>query len=444
MKLAFIVPAIGKKPGQPYINTWKMEPLMISMLKALTPEDIHCVLFDDRIELIDYDADVDAVAITVETYTAKRAYFIANEFKKRGKKIIMGGYHVTCLPGEARQYADTLIIGNAEPVWRDMIIDLTDDKLKAQYNGACGFSRVMPDKTIYSGKKYIPVSLIETGRGCRHSCEFCSITSYYNASYYLRNIDDIVEEIKKSDHSVFFFVDDNMIANKQYAMDLFDAITPLKIKWAGQGSILMAADELLLKKMKTSGCQMMLIGFESLEPDNLKQMNKQWNAKLGDMDTLVKNIHKAGINIYATFLLGFDYDNPEIFTKTMRFARRHKFFFAAFNHLLPFPATLLYERLKEEDRLSDCQWWLADNYIYGDIPFMPKNMTPEQVSHWCEMARKKFYSLPSLLTRFVKLFQRKPSLFAIMVFLGYNLQLGKEVGQKMRIPLGAGLDELPK
>ncbi len=271
MKITFVLPAIGKKPGKKYIGTWKMEPLTIAVLKALTPPDVQTELFDDRIELIDYGTDTDLVCITVETYTAKRSYRIAARFRERGIPVVMGGYHATICPEEAGLYCDSVIVGNAETVWAQVISDAREGKLRERYTGGVGTYGVRPDKSIFTGKKYLPVSLVETGRGCCHSCEFCSISRFYDAHYHARDHRLIIDDIKASPHKYFFLVDDNLVADRRNAMQLFEEITPLGIKWAGQGTLSMAKDEALLKAMKKSGCELILIGFESLDKENLTQ-----------------------------------------------------------------------------------------------------------------------------------------------------------------------------
>jgi radical SAM superfamily enzyme YgiQ (UPF0313 family) len=328
MKVTFILPAIGKKSGQKYIGTWKMEPLTIAVLQSLTPEDVETEFFDDRIELIDYETKTDLVAITVETYTAKRSYQIAAQFRKRGIPVVMGGYHVTLIPDEAQAYADSLILGNAESVWQEMIQDASRDKLKPVYRGDIAFTDAPPDKRIFTGKKYLPISLVETGRGCRHTCEFCAIASYYDCRYYNRSIEHIVADIRSSNNKYHFMVDDNLVADFTHAKALFQAITPLGIKWSGQGTLTMARDPELLKAMKTSGCELILIGFESLEEENLRQMNKSWSQAFGEVNELVNRIHDAGIGIYATFVLGYDSDTPKTIENTLEFARRHKFLYS--------------------------------------------------------------------------------------------------------------------
>ncbi|MBR6760780.1 MAG: B12-binding domain-containing radical SAM protein [Oscillospiraceae bacterium] len=443
MKITWILPAIGKKPGKKYIGTWKMEPLTIAVLKAMTPSDIETELFDDRLELIDYNTTTDLVCITVETYTAKRSYQIAAKFRARGIPVVMGGYHVTLCPDEAALYCDSIIVGNAETVWGTMLQDARKHTLQKRYQGGVGSYDVQPDKSIFTGKGYLPVSLVETGRGCCHSCEFCSISKFYCSKYHCRDHRLIVDDIKNASHRYTFLVDDNLVADRKNAMQLFEDIKPLGIKWAGQGTLSMAKDEAMLKAMKQSGCEIILIGFESLNKENLKQMNKSFNYALGERDELVKRIHDAGIGIYATFVFGYDNDDESTVHEALEFAKKHKFYTAAFNHLLPFPNTALYDRLQAEQRLIYDKWWLAEGYHYGELAFHPKRISAERMSMLCREARKEFSSAKTVLSRgFASLGRTSPLMWGL--FWGMNLRLGEEVDQKMHVPIGENLDELPK
>ncbi len=441
MNISLILPAIGKKIGQKYIGTWKMEPLTIAVLKSLIPPQHNVCFFDDRIELIDYQQPTDLVLITVETYTAKRAYQIAAQYRQQGVKVVLGGYHVTLLPKEAEVHADAIICGNAEGVMDQILSDFEQNKLKKRYTGSTLYTNVLPDHSIYQNKKYLPVSLVETGRGCCHNCEFCAIASYYNCQYFKRPIADIKADINLHRHKYYFLADDNLLADKSHLLELLPILKEAGIKWAGQGTLAMAKDPKLLKMMKDSGCELILIGFESLNPNNLAQMHKK--VDIDHRDELVERIHQAGLGIYATFIFGYDFDDEDTVWAALNFAEKHKFYTAAFNHLLPFPGTGLYQRLKDEQRLIYDKWWLADDYHYGQLAFKPQKISAEALSAACLNARREFSKINNVLPRGLQAMSHA-SLGIWSLFWGMNLRIGEEVEQKMAIPIGENLDELPK
>lgn len=443
MKIVFILPAIGKKSGEKYIGTWKMEPLTIAVLSSLTPARFERQFFDDRIELIDYDTPADLVVITLETYTAKRGYAIAARFRQRGIPVLMGGYHATLLPEEVQLHADSVLCGNAESVWGTMLDDFENGRLQKRYDGDFAYTSAMPDRNIFEGKKYLPVRLVETGRGCGHNCSFCAISAYYRHTYYPRPQEQVMEDLAASPHKYHFLVDDNLVADLDNCKALLQKIAPLNIKWAGQGTLAMARDPDLLRLMKRSGCELILIGFESLNDRNLAQMNKSWKAAIGERDELVQRVHDAGISIYATFVFGYDEDDEAAFARTLEFSKKHRFYTAAFNHLLPFPGTATYADLHDQKRLLHEKWWLEDDYNYGELAFRPKRMSAERMSILCRDARREFSDTPTVFRRGIAAMGRS-SLSMWSFFWAMNLRLGREVDEKMNVPIGRNLDELPK
>lgn len=438
MKVIFIMPSIGKKDNDEYIRTWQMEPLSIAQLAGLTPDNIELKFFDDRLEEINYDETADLVAISVETYTSRKSYQISNEFRKRKVKVILGGFHPTLIPNEAIEYADSVLIGEAEGLWDKVLQDVKDNKLKKFYKSDVrpSLNGLRPKRDIFNGKKYLPINLVESARGCHFSCNFCSIGSFYKQTYNCRPIFEVVNEIRDLKRKNIFLIDDNIGVNRTRAKELFEALIPLNVRWVSQISINLLNDDELVNLMAKSGCIGVLIGFESLDSNNLEQMNKGWNKKVISYEEAVQKLRDKGIATYATFLFGYDYDNLDSFNKALEFALKHKFFLIAFNHLVPFPGTPLYEKLYNEGRILHDKWWLDSDYRFGDIAFQPKNLSPQELSELCLNFRKKFYSFPSILRRSTDYKANCKNVYMFSTFFSLNFLSKKEVMQRSGLPIG--------
>ena len=258
-----------------------------------------------------------------------------------------------------------------------------------------------PDRSIFRGKRYLPIGLVEAGRGCHFKCDFCAVQTVFSSSQTRRPADDIISEIAaiKKGKKLFFFVDDNITSNFAQAKEFLRALIPLGIRWVGQASINAAHDEEFLGLLVRSGCQGVLIGFESLNPANLAAMNKTFNTARGGFPKALANLRRHRIRVYGTFVFGYDHDTAESFENTVDFAEENAFYIAAFNHLTPFPGTPLYRRLAEEGRLRYEAWWLDERYSYNQIPFVPRGMSGEELQRGCLGARRRFYSWKSIARR---------------------------------------------
>jgi radical SAM superfamily enzyme YgiQ (UPF0313 family) len=439
VRLTLIHPCIGRRAGQRYLRSWEMEPLPPATIAGLTPPDIDIRFYDDRMEQIPYDEPTDLVAISVETYTARRAYQIASEYRRRRIPVVMGGFHPTLCPDEVVKYAESVVVGEAEETWPRLIDDFRHGRLEPIYRATSrpSLRGIRPNRKIFRGKRYLPIGLVEAGRGCHFRCEFCAVQTVFHNTQTRRPLDDVLAEVASIRHErrLFFFVDDNITSNLAEAKEFYRALTGLGIRWVSQSSINAAHDEEFLDLVAQSGCQGVLIGFESLNPQTLKAMNKSFNTMRGGYEVALANLRRFGLRLYATFIFGYDGDTAETFSDAVDFARDHRFYIAAFNHLTPFPGTPLYARLESQRRLLYDTWWLDERYRYNTVPFQPAAMTPEALQRQCLAARRRFYSWPSIVRRGFDRVNRADS-FMFRNFFPINSMLRVDTNRRDGFPLG--------
>lgn len=417
--ITFIRPKLGEgAPGD------AMTPLVFALLRALTPPEIATTLIDERVEAF-APVDTDLVAISVESFTARRAYQIAAYYRARGVRVVMGGAHPTLLPDEAQRHCDCVVIGDADQQWPRIVEDARRGALKARYADGYGATRhdgVRFDRSVFAGKKYTPVHLVQVGSGCRYACEFCSIHAFYREHRAQRPAAEVAVEIAElSPGRLIFFVDDNLFWLRERFVALMEALKPLNRMWSCQISIDVARDEELLDMMRDAGCRLVLIGLESLNRSNLKHMQKNWNHVAGEYAEVVEKLHKRGIMLYGTFVFGYDEDRYEDFISTANFARRNAFTICNFNPLTPYPGTALYERLKTEGHLLRPQWWTDPDFRYGDPIVAPKRMSAQDLREGPLAARRIFYSWASILQRAARGLRlwRKPRSVALLLAANY-------------------------
>jgi radical SAM superfamily enzyme YgiQ (UPF0313 family) len=438
-RVTIIHPCVGRRRGMvKYIRTWTMEPIPAAILAALVPVGAEKLFYDDRLEAIAYDEPTDLVAMSVETYTARRAYQIASQFRRRGVPVVMGGFHATLCPEEVSQYCESIVIGEAEALFEQVIDDYRHGTPRRVYRAV---ERpplaVTPDRSIFRDKRYLPIHLVEFSRGCRFRCDFCAIQSYFNSTHAHRPIDRVIDEVRRVyvPGRLLFFIDDNITSGLEEAKELMRALIPLRIRWVSQTAINVAFDDEALALMKRSGCQGVLIGIESLEPDTLRAMNKGFNMMRGGPAAALSNMRRAGISVYGTFVFGYDQDTSETVTRAIEFAVDEGLFIAAFNHITPFPGTPLYRRLEAEGRLLYDAWWLDPQYRYNMIPFQPRSMAPAELARECLRARREFYSWPSILRRARQwINHRNP--FVLANFMAINAMHRWDVQGRNGLPLG--------
>jgi len=397
VKIELIVPAVEENARIPN--------LALPILAGLSPPDVEISFTDDLLTPIDLEKDLKDVAlvgITVLSKTALRAYGIANAYRRRGIPVVLGGIHPTAVPEEAKEHADSVVLGEAEEVWPHLVEDARMGNLKPFYRqeGYTELSRMpMPRRDILPKKGYLPLDVVQVSRGCPFRCEFCTVQKFFGEAHRLRPVSEVVEEVRRLPHRWMMFNDDNIIGNPSYSRELLKALIPLKKKWFGQASLSGLKTVENVEWLAKSGCTSLFIGFESLSKKNLMRSQKFQNDP-SEYREIIESLHRFGIAICGAFIFGFDEDDPSVFEKTVSFAIKAKLFSAVFMILTPYPETAFYHRVKKEGRLVQDQWWLSEKPEDSAPHFLPTKMSAETLREGWKRAWKEFYSFPSIWRRF--------------------------------------------
>jgi radical SAM superfamily enzyme YgiQ (UPF0313 family) len=403
MKIALVKPGMGEIITGYDIADGSMEPLQLAIIAGLIKVPDEVSMYDDRLETIPFDDNISLAAITVDSFSARRAYEIAAEYRKRNVKVILGGLHVSLLPEEGVEYADAVVIGDVEPVWDQIMKDLKTGILQKTYQAPFGNPQegCFPDRSVFRGKKYLPVSLIQFSRGCGNNCSFCSVTKFFHNSHACRKMEDVLYEIEKDNLKTILFVDDNLVFNTKELKAFLSELIPLKVRWASQSGINMVNDKQLLKLMKDSGCMGNLVGFESINVNTLEWFNKSANLRnFSSYSEEMDILRDFGFLTWGSFMIGNDFDTIETIDETVEFAIKNKFAFAFFHILMPYPGTEIYRQFKEEGRLLfDGHWWNHPDYRYNQATFKPRLISPEKLSEATVKANLDFYSFSSIARR---------------------------------------------
>ena len=396
MKLRLIAPAV---PGnRRKLKKVLVPPLGLAMVAALTPPDVEVSLTDENVAAIDFQEETDLVGITVLTITAQRAYEIADMFRARGIKVVLGGIHASFLPDEAGQHSDAVVIGEAEQIWPRLIDDLKANRLQKIYEQSERLplnNLPVPRRDLFARGAYLIKNTLAATRGCPYSCSFCSVSSFFGRTYRCRPVQDVVNELGTfNGGKYFFFVDDNIVGKPKFAKELFRAIIPYKIRWFGQASVTIAKDDELLELAAASGCIGLLIGFESIYPASLATVAKTINV-VDEYEEIIRKIRSKGIGIHGFFITGLDEDNEDVFERTVRFAQKMKLESAGFAYPMPLPGTDFYDSLDKEGRIITREWSRYAN----EIVFEPKLMSRDVLQKGHAWASQEFFRLPSIWRR---------------------------------------------
>jgi len=386
---------------------FRLPALGLLKVAALTPAPHTVTISDEALAPLDFDKPADLVGLSVMTPMAMRAYEIADEYRRRGVQVVLGGVHATMCYDEAIRHADTIVKGQAEGCWEELLRDAAGGALQPCYASrkAIPIEGIAPAPwRLVRGKGYLPVHFIETSRGCSLACEFCSVTAYFGGQHRFRPVGEVVREIEGFQwHTgrfvlprAVFFVDDNIINQRAYALDLFKQIERFNMNWTGQVSMDLAEDDELLNAMVKSNCIGVVLGIETIVPENAAEIG----AKIRTPEYYRwagNKIHDAGIGVYGAFVFGFDQDGLDVFERFETFIRTTRLDAVHCSILTPYPGTRLHRRLKKEGRLFHENWEIYDT---SHVVFQPARMTPDQLLQGYNWALSRAYSIGALLRRY--------------------------------------------
>jgi radical SAM superfamily enzyme YgiQ (UPF0313 family) len=410
MKIKIIIPQWPQDSFWDVIS-FKFPLLGTTLLAALTPPEHEVSIHDEGIAPLNLDEACDLAAITAITPLAPRGYEIAEAYRQRGVKVVMGGIHATWLPDEALAHCDAVVIGEADEIWPQVVQDAANGTLKRFYQQKTrtDLSHLpFPRRDLLPPKGYFFENTIQTTRGCPFDCEFCSVTAIYGGTYRARPVAEVEQELKtlRRAAAYIFFVDDNIVGDMRYARELFSMLSHYRLRWVSQGPISIARNEKMVRLMAQAGCHGLFIGFESLRPENLALMGKKTN-QVERYEEGIKRLHDHGIGVHGSFVFGYDYDDPSVFEGFLSFANRTGIDGAFLPLLTPFPGTRIHQRLKQEARILTEDW---NKYDMATVVYQPKGMTIEQLQQGFWQVNKEFYSLRSMARRVFNPFAIRRSL----------------------------------
>ena len=387
----------------------QLPSLSLLIIASVTPHDVEVdyVEVPDVSQVKELNLNYDLVAITSYSAQIYEAYELASRYKEAGKPVVIGGTHVIAEPEEAKRYADSVVIGEAEPLWPKIIEDFNNGRLqpfyKEEHPGTYDLANSpMPRYDLLEPKNYNRLT-VQTSRGCPHDCEFCAGSKLFGSGFRQKPVHLVVNEIKRIKEEwpkpFIEFADDNTFVDKKWSKDLLKELIPLDIKWFAETEISVADDEELLRSMYHSGCNQLLIGLESTSKDSLNGIDTHnWKLKQSDRYLeAINRIQSNGITVNGCFIVGLDGDTPNIFRDIGDFIEKSKLLEAQVTFLTPYPGTPLHRRLRLEGRLLKDKYW--DRCTMFDINFRPKNMSVEELEKGLLWLFKKIYNEKEYLKR---------------------------------------------
>jgi radical SAM superfamily enzyme YgiQ (UPF0313 family) len=362
--------------------------LALTSIAGATPANWEVTYWDENLlqGLPPWDPFPQVVGITVHLTFAQRAYALAEWYRRRGARVVLGGLHVLSCPGEAAPHADALAIGEGVQLWPRILRDIEAGNLQKVYEAT--YHRPYredppPRRTLLPPKSFLTTASLIATRGCHNRCGFCYLaTDGLKMPYQMRDLQQVVEEFHATGQPYGVFIDNNLGSRPDYLRQLCMALRPLEKIWSAAVTIDVTDDPSLVREMALAGCTGVFVGFESLENDNLRDARKR-TPRPADYARRVAILHDYGIQVNGSFVLGFDHDRKSVFEKTVAWIEENRLECATFHILTPYPGTPLFKQMEAENRLLHKNWTLYDT---GHVVFRPRHMSPEELAHgyaWC-------------------------------------------------------------
>jgi radical SAM superfamily enzyme YgiQ (UPF0313 family) len=393
MKVNMILPALteARSPFWRPIKYSLFPPLGLATLAAYLRDDDDVEIQDEHVERLDLDDEPDLVVIQVYITSAHRAYRLADHYRRRGVHVALGGLHVTSMPDEAAQHADTIFLGPGEDTWPQFLDDFRRGCAAGVYRSRVRTLEGMPPirRDLIKRRLYLVPNSIVVSRGCPHVCDFCYKEAFYEGgrSFYTQSVDAALAEIDRLPGRHLYFLDDHLFGNRRFAATLFDGMRGMGRLWQAAGTVNAVLQPDLLERVVESGLRSLFVGFESLTPANLAEQRKYQNLRR-DYAAAIRRLHALGVMINGSFVFGMDADDNSVFDRTVEWAIRHGIETATFHILTPYPGTALFADMAARGRISTRNW---DLYDTRHVVYRPAQLTPDELKRGYDWSYETFY-----------------------------------------------------
>jgi len=400
MKVKLILPSLieARSPFWRPIKYSLFPPLGLATLASYLDEDDEIELQDQHVETLNITGRPDLVLIQVYITNAKRAYAIAKQYRQRGIFVALGGLHVTALPQEAKNFADTIFIGPAEQTFPEFLRDFKAKRTKKEYRSTTGRTiQNQPPirRDLIKREKYLIPNSLVISRGCPHHCDFCYKDAFFQGgkSFYTQRVDEVLSEIDRLKGRHLYFLDDHLLGDKKLASELFDGMQGMNRVFQGAATVKSILDGDLIEKAAKAGLRSLFVGFETFSPENLRQSNKNQNLKV-DYESAVNRLHDLGIMINGSFVFGLDGDGKDVFKRTVEWGVKNSITTSTYHILTPYPGTRLYEAMKNDGRITTTNWDLFDT---RHVVYKPTKLSKSELEKGYWWAYKEFYKWSNVL-----------------------------------------------